>query len=436
MNIFPYKVGDEMDLIKTYGSIIKKSMDNPARARAILKTGYALNYKFIDKFPDNALPSSIQYLDKICMKYILEPLKHPDRSAMVNLFAPSEFLHAMDIYPMFAEGVSSYLSGTKCEDAFIDYSEKIGIPETLCSYHKTFIGAVESGVLPKPKFAVTTTMACDANINTFRHAADHLDIDLYVIDVPYEYSREGEEYVAAQLREMVEMIQDIMNMKLDEEKLKTVLDNENASRRYQLKYMKELSHRYFPNTLTTEMYKLFTSHVALGRRETLEFYKKTYEDILTYPECQGKKILWVHLLPFYHETLKKYFNNNEKMQLLACDLSFDYVEELDVQNPYNAIARKLMLNHFNGPHSRRAESILGAAKALGADAVINFCHWGCKQSSGGAMLLKKTMEENNIPYLSIDGDGVDRRNSHDGQLRTRLEAFFEILQNNEGGNQL
>ncbi len=76
---------------------------------------------------------------------------------------------------------------------------------------------------------------------------------------------------------------------------------------------------------------------------------------------------------------------------------------------------------------------MNAAKTLNADAVINFCHWGCKQSNGGSMLLKKVMEENNIPYLSIDGDGVDRRNSHDGQLRTRLEAFFEILKNNEGG---
>lgn len=43
---------------------------------------------------------------------------------MVNLFAPCEFLHALKIYPMFVEGVSSYLSGTKCEDGFIDYAEK------------------------------------------------------------------------------------------------------------------------------------------------------------------------------------------------------------------------------------------------------------------------------------------------------------------------
>lgn len=162
---------------------------------------------------------------------------------------------------------------------------------------------------------------------------------MYIIDIPYEYSKDGEEYVASQLYEMVEMIQDIMNVKLDEAKLKKVLHNENLSRKYQLKYMKELSIRYFPNTLTHEMYKLFTSHIAMGRLETLEFYKKIYEDILTYDKCECKKLLWVHLLPFYQETLKKYFNNNKEMQLLACDLSFDYLEEMDVKNPYNAIAK-------------------------------------------------------------------------------------------------
>lgn len=422
-----------MDLIKHYGSIIKENIDTPSRTRALLKTGYTLNYKFMDKFPNHQFPSSLQYLEKICMKFILEPLKHPERSAMVNLFAPCEFLHALDIYPMFVEGISSYLSGTKCEDGFIDYAEKMNIPETLCSYHKTFIGAVESKLLPKPRFAVTTTMACDANINTFRHVANCLDIELYIIDIPYEYSKDGEEYVASQLYEMVEMIQDIMNVKLDENKLKTVIHNENLSRTYQLKYMKELSCRYFPNTLTLEMYKLFTSHVAMGRIETLQFYKKIYEDILTYDKGECKKFLWVHLLPFYQETLKKYFNNNKEIQLLGCDLSFDYLAELDIKNPYNSIAKKLILNHFNGPQLRRAENILNAAKTLNADAVINFCHWGCKQSNGGAMLLKKVMEKNNIPYLSIDGDGVDRRNSQDGQLRTRLEAFFEILENNKGG---
>ena len=62
------------------------------------------------------------------------------------------------------------------------------------------------------------------------------------------------------------------------------------------------------------------------------------------------------------------------------------------------------------------------------DAVIHFCHWGCKQASGGSLLLKETMKSRNIPMLILDGDGVDQRNSHDGQIKTRLEAFLEMIE--------
>ena len=31
----------------------------------------------------------------------------------------------------------------------------------------------------------------------------------------------------------------------------------------------------------------------------------------------------------------------------------------------------------------------------------------------------------------LDGDAMDRRNSHDGQIKTRLEAFLELLDQEE-----
>ena len=50
------------------------------------------------------------------------------------------------------------------------------------------------------------------------------------------------------------------------------------------------------------------------------------------------------------------------------------------------------------------------------------------QAAGGSILLKEKMQELGIPMLILDGDGIDRRNSHDGQIRTRLEAFLEMLE--------
>ena len=46
---------------------------------------------------------------------------------------------------------------------------------------------------------------------------------------------------------------------------------------------------------------------------------------------------------------------------------------------------------------------------------------------GGSVLLKEKMQELGIPMINLDGDGIDKRNSHDGQIKTRLEAFLEMI---------
>ena len=111
-------------------------------------------------------------------------------------------------------------------------------------------------------------------------------------------------------------------------------------------------------------------------------------------------------------------------------MNVDSLQKIDLDDIYGSIAKKIILNTFNGPYERRGNNILNLAKDLNVDGVINFCHFGCKQSSGGSIILKDILNENNIPSISIDGDAVDRRNSQDGQNKTRLEAFFEMIKDN------
>ncbi|CUP09685.1 2-hydroxyglutaryl-CoA dehydratase subunit D [Clostridium baratii] len=421
-----------MDFIKIYSDIIKSNLDKPKKVTKLLKLGYNAEYLNLKFFGDKNLPKSLRYLSKLCMKYTLEPMRDPDNTAFVNVFTPTEFLHAFDIHPQLIEAYSSYISGARCEDAFIDVAESNGISDSLCSYHKTFIGSAIKGVIKKPRFAITTSTACDGNINTFRCVSNIYNIDNFIIDVPYEYSKEAEMYVKGQLHEMVTFIEDNMKKKLDENRLKEIILNENKSIKYYKNYLEILKTKYFPNTLTTEMFKVFATHPGMGREDSLKFFEMLLEDINNYPTKEAKnRILWVHLLPFYSESIKEYLDLNEDYQLIMSDMNGDYLKELDVNDPYSSIAKKIILNSFNGPYERRGNNILNLAKDLNVDGVINFCHFGCKQSSGGSLILKDILNENNIPLLNIDGDAVDRRNSQEGQNKTRLEAFFEILNKGE-----
>ena len=112
---------------------------------------------------------------------------------------------------------------------------------------------------------------------------------------------------------------------------------------------------------------------------------------------------------------------------MGCDLSFEGLVEIDPDQPYESMARRLVLSRWNGGQER-IDAASEAARALNVDGVICFCHWGCKQTMGLSAILKTRLEKQEFPTLILNGDGCDRRNASDGQTQTRLAAFLEMIE--------
>ena len=87
---------------------------------------------------------------------------------------------------------------------------------------------------------------------------------------------------------MVTFIEDNMKKKLDENRLKEIILNENKSIEYYKNYLEILKTKYFPNTLTTEMFKVFATHPWNGKRG---FFKVFWDVIRRYKKfIQWKKL--------------------------------------------------------------------------------------------------------------------------------------------------
>jgi len=87
-----------------------------------------------------------------------------------------------------------------------------------------------------------------------------------------------------------------------------------------------------------------------------------------------------------------------------------------------------MLSHFlGGKIDNRVKVIINIAREYKIDGAVLFSHWGCRQSNGGARIIKDSLKKLGIPTLVIDGDCVDRNNSSHGQIKTRMQGFLEIL---------
>ena len=206
-----------MNIAKTYGNIVRRYIDtDPEKAKKLIIRGLYLESFRIRHFYDKRIPKAYKHLNYYGIRLVADALKKPETLAWTNIFAPVEILQNFGLTSVSMECLSSYLSGFWLEDAFIDRAETEAIAQTLCSYHKNFIGAADAGVIPKPAVGVTTSMVCDGNVQSFRYLHEQMGIPVYIIDVPYEDTPEAVQYVREQLQELIAMLEDITGRRFDE----------------------------------------------------------------------------------------------------------------------------------------------------------------------------------------------------------------------------
>jgi len=418
-----------MDAAEFYGNIVRGRLKagESAKAEKLIRTGLRLEEFRCRYLADRKIPKAYRFLNYEAIKVVADRMDHPEKTILMNIFAPTELFQVFGLGGISMEALASYLSGFHLEDYFIDAAENAGIAASLCSYHKNFLGAAESGILRKPLMAVTTSMVCDGNVNTFRMLKDRFGYDSFVLDIPHEDSAEAEEYVVGQLKQLILKLEEKTGKKYDEEALKKIIRRENASRKEFLQALSKQKTHAWPGAMIMILFTLFATHLDIGSLWVRKFFHMMKEETDHYPEEKRKRIFWIHLTPYYQPTLQKYLNYNRDYVISGDDFNLDYTEEMDAEHPLHALAGKMLRNIYNGDFSRKTDACVKYVKEYGADAVVEFCHWGCKQSSGGSQLMKEAMREAGVPMLILDGDALDRRNSHDGQIKTRFEAFLEMI---------
>lgn len=417
-----------MEIIKTFGNYVEKWCENtPDRARWLLTKGWEAQDLKFRLAPSKKMNPSDQYLARMMMNVMLQPLKHPDQSVLVSVFTPCELMQEAGLYPYNVESFSCYLTASSAERAFLQSAEDSGLSETLCSYHKTFIGAAEKGLLPKPKCIVYTNLACDANLLTFQRLAEFFHVPVFSIDVPSGQTSENVAYVAAQLRALRGFLEQTTGHQIDEGRLVQRVKRGYKTLQQFDAFQSARADRFIPSDLVSPLYSGMTNNILLGSEEEALYTEKLLQDVKKAPPKKGKHIYWMHTLPFWSDAVKDALLLNDDAQIVGCELSQATDISRHSEDPYEEMAMRLIYHALNGPISRRINAGIRHAKQAGADGVVWFNHWGCKHTLGGSRIAKKCFEEAGLPTLILDGDGCDRSHGGEGQTSTRLGAFLEML---------
>lgn len=421
-----------MEVVKTFGRCVEGLADtHQSGARWLLKTGWqAQNLKF--RFaPDKRLLPADQYLAHLMMSTMINPLAHPESSAIVSIFTPCELVQEAGLSPYNVESFSCYLSGSQAERFFLQEAEGSGVSDTLCSYHKTFVGAAECGLLPKPACIVYTNLICDANMLTFQHLARFYDVPAFAIDVPMRQSDENVRYVADQLKEAAAFLERCTGRRIDDGRLQERVARSRRTLEMLAQVHRERARHCVPTDLVTPLYGSMTAQILLGTSEEERYVQMILRDVKAAPAAHGKRIYWMHTIPFWSNAVNERFAFTSDAQIVGCELgqTFDLEgRRFDPDRPFEAMAERMVYHNLNGSISRRIDAGIRHAKEADAAGVVWFCHWGCKHTLGAAQLAKRRFEEAGLPLLILDGDGCDRRFGGEGQSSTRLGAFLEMLE--------
>ncbi|MGD2187540.1 MAG: 2-hydroxyacyl-CoA dehydratase family protein [Desulfobacterales bacterium] len=358
-----------------------------------------------------------------------------DQVAWCGVAVPFDLLNAMGITSCFVEFVGAVLAATDMADPFLEEAEQAGFIGDTCGYHRSVIGAARKNIMPEPDFLIASTCPCSGGIAVMENLAHQFDKDLFVLNVPQESSEQSIVYLADQLRKMVEFVARHTGNPLDEHKLRQAVENTNRTRKimddvYQLaqNVPSPTDGRLLANFgLVMPLFLGTKTAVEIAQAYKEEFTARIDNGIQGVPD-EKLRLLWIQNRIQFNSPLIEMLEKEYRANIVSDELNDIYWDPIDPEDPYTGLARRAISIPLNGSIQGRIKHLRKLARAYTLDGAINPCHWGCRQGTGARGLISDGLKEIGVPVLNLEVDCVDKRNFAEGQLRTRIEAFVEMLE--------
>jgi benzoyl-CoA reductase/2-hydroxyglutaryl-CoA dehydratase subunit BcrC/BadD/HgdB len=357
-----------------------------------------------------------------------------ERSVFTSLFSPIEIVYAHNLLPFMLEALSGVAAKFDLAGDFLSQMERKWYTTDFCSVHRIFISVAQHHLLPIPRFLLSTSNACDGNLKSFGEVGTFYEKPHLFISVPYYKDEDSLNYLARQLEACSRHIEEITGKKLK---------RRNLERSFYYANRASVALREI-NRLRTDQRALMYGDEGLGLLLLWGLFMgsrqgaaaaESYRDELARRAASTnetirlkKRLLWLNLKPYYDNHILHMLEKELNAVVVAEEINLQPWPELDTSDPWKSLARKMVSQAWIGKGEYRIQNIRRAIEEYAIDGVVHYSHWGCRQSNGAVRLIRDAVQEYGIPFLEIDGDLVDPRNYAEGQIRTRIEGFVEVME--------
>ncbi len=401
-----------------------------------------------------------QLQKEIMAKYYAEATaiaKGNGRKAAHLLIAgnPVELLRAFDVLPIYPEVNVLQIAVRKGSLPLIQKAEELGYAGDNCAYVKADIGLFHSGyetpfaTIPKPDVLVCNYVGCNVYLNWFEHLAELTGAPAMNIDIPFIRTLDGEPtaddvtYVVKQLEELIVLLEQVTGRSLDWKVLTKIVERSAQTGELwsQIKEMTKLRpapyDAYFDSV--TMMAPLYTLR---GTEEGLRFFEVAHREMTAQvnrkqgPLPEERFRIVIEGPPPWPK-LRVFRDMFSRWGAVAVASTYSTVGGLwefgfrhDPAHPLESIARHMLsYNVCNRTFLQRYDQLERYVKEWHADAMVIHSVKSCRLfSAGQGDMREHFVRDLDVPTLLIESDLEDPRYFSEAQLRNRIDAFFEALE--------
>ncbi len=400
--------------------------------------------RFISLFsrndPDAEL-KALGYLKRAGAGHLFDTYNKKNSTVWTTLFVPSELLFAMGLVPLSVEIGAALFAGLGRSTPALMEAESNDIPTDVCSFHRAALGHMLKGYLPKPILNIATSTLCDSNTKTIKICESVTGKDSIVLDVPFEKSDIAVKYLAGQLEDLTRRLESASGRKMDKASLAEAIERSNRVRELLIEINQMRVSPFSPLEGSSALGFMFPTYLLIGSMRAVEFYSRLCSEMkekITAIENNGHngeqpkkktRVLWLELKPYFKNDFIRKLEREQNVKIVFEETNYVYWDKMDPENPYESLANKLISNQYNGPLERRIEVIKMLAKKYKVDGAVVFSSWGCRRNNAAVPTIKRELNREGFPFISLDGDCIDDSNYMPGQFSTRIEGFLEMLCN-------
>lgn len=384
--------------------------------------------------------------------YFAELARGPEegkKTAWCTSVGPAELLRAMGYNVYFPENHGAMLGAARMAADVIPLANARGFSPDICSYLTSDIGAhikgespIQKMNLPGPPKAdvlVYNTNQCRDVKDWFQFYAREWNVPCLGVHTPRSIGGIDEpmiDYVAGQIRELVEPLEQVAGTKLSADRLEETMALSRQCTMLWKAVLETAAHVPSPLSFFDGTIQMGPAVVLRGAQVAVDYYEALLAE-LKQRVADGVAAVPGERLRIYWEGMPIWGKlrdlSNQMLALKTCVVASTYCnswifEALDPADPYRSMARAYSSIFICRSEDAKEDYIEEMVERFRVDGILYHEAKTCPNNSNNHYGMPQRLQKRlGKPFVVIHGDLNDLRLYSEEQTRTKIEAFAEQL---------